>query len=337
MSVRTEAVALEQSQRLQWMDTLRGLAILLVLFWHAPAIPALFDFEIPSALRAVNEFFLPFRMPMLMFLSGLLLPRSLSKPLGSYYIGKFRLVVWPYLIWALLHMLTFEATAPLYHPRAWIATGYLWFIFFIACYYLAAPLLRRVPPYIPPIMAFALAVPAPEGLPTRMLYFAGFFFAGNLAATYSERFHDILGNRVVVFVSAAVAVGFGIFATMVDIQYNALFAPFSLAGILAAIALVRRVGSQRWATPVRYVGRNSIVYYVSHFPIMHFMLLALMAVGVTGVAVAAPLLFAAALLVGTGLAYFKDRPVISWLFSAPWPPGRSGPAASLNAPESRSA
>lgn len=336
MSVRTEALALEQSQRLHWMDTLRGLAILLVLFWHAPAIPALFDFEMPPALRAVNEFFLPYRMPMLMFLSGLLLPRSLSKPLGSYYIGKFRLVVWPYLIWALLHMLTFEATAPLYHPRAWIATGYLWFIFFIACYYLAAPLLRRVPPYLLPIIAFALAVPAPEGLATRMLYFAGFFFAGNLAAVYSERFHEILGNRVVVGVSAAVAVGFGIFATMVDIQYNALFAPLSLAGILAAIALVRRVGTQRWAAPVRYVGRNSIVYYVSHFPIMHAVLLALMAVGVTSVAVAAPLLFGAALIVGTVLARLKDRPVVSWLFSAPWPPKRSTSAASVNARESRS-
>ena len=69
-----------RKQRYEWMDTLRGSAIVLMLVWHATAIPALVGIPVPTALIAVNDALLPFRMPTLMFLSGLLLPAALRKP-----------------------------------------------------------------------------------------------------------------------------------------------------------------------------------------------------------------------------------------------------------------
>lgn len=53
--------------RYEWMDMLRGIAILLVVVWHSIAIPALFDLGMPPVIRSINDFFLPFRMPTLMF------------------------------------------------------------------------------------------------------------------------------------------------------------------------------------------------------------------------------------------------------------------------------
>ena len=76
------------TQRIEWMDSLRGIAILLLLFWHAFAIPDLLGTPMPDWLRNINNAFLPFRMPMLMFLSGMLLEKSLRKPLPTYYEGK---------------------------------------------------------------------------------------------------------------------------------------------------------------------------------------------------------------------------------------------------------
>lgn len=120
---------LRPESRLEWMDTLRGLAIILVLMWHAPAIPALFGYEMPVWLAGLNNFFLPFRMPTLMFLSGLLLSHSMSKGWRVYYTGKFRSLVWPYILWAALHMVLYGRGLELTNPRSWIATGYLWFLF----------------------------------------------------------------------------------------------------------------------------------------------------------------------------------------------------------------
>lgn len=139
---------LKPSTRLTWMDDVRGTAILLLLLWHASAVPVLFGTEMPEVVRSANAFFMPYRMPTLMLLSGMLLARSLRKPLPTYYAGKIAMVLWPYLVWVIIAKATFLDIEgmPWWHWRAWYATTYLWFLFFIGVYYAAAPLLRRLPP-----------------------------------------------------------------------------------------------------------------------------------------------------------------------------------------------
>ncbi len=110
--VRTDA---PRKARLQWMDMLRGSAIVLVMLWHSSAVPVLYGARMPEAVRAVNMFFLPFRMPTLMFLSGLLLPASLRKPLPVYYAGKFAAIGWPYLVFVLLDRLLQGNDNPWWH------------------------------------------------------------------------------------------------------------------------------------------------------------------------------------------------------------------------------
>lgn len=309
--------------RFAWMDTLRGAAIIFVLLWHAPAVPALMGIEMPGWLETVNDALIPFRMPMLMFLSGLLLLRSLDKPLGEYYIKKLQLIAWPYLLWAAVHNLTYESVAPLWHPRAWIATGYLWFLFYILCFYLVAPLVRRLPPMIVPIACFAASIIlVDDRLLHRMLYFAGFFFAGHLAARYERQFRAVVDSTWVAIVGGVVAVILAVISATGDVQYRAEFALFSLAGILALIHVARRVGDARWTRPLQFVGRDSIVYYTTHFPLMHLALVGLVAVGVSSSLVIAPVMLATALIVGTLAVLLSRRPPGRWLFVAPFP--RSG-------------
>lgn len=302
--------------RMEWMDTLRGLAILLMLLWHATAVPQIYGIEMPAALVAVNDALLPFRMPTLMFLSGLLLPRSLSKPLGTYLRGKVALIWWPYFLWVVLYLVMSGTQTPLWHPKLYIAKGYLWYLFFLGVYYAVAPLLRRVPTAVVCVALLAASFVVDDPLVHRLLYFAVFFFLG---AWVAEHGGDVVGrvgrSRVLVVALAALALALAVASALVDLRYVSLTVPGSVAGIVVAILAARRLPSARTAG-LRFVGRNSIVFYVAHFPVMQ---LAAMWLGGLGAPwwVALGVLLGAGLAVTWPLAVHRDARALRWLFEMP--------------------
>ncbi|MDO9398230.1 MAG: acyltransferase family protein [Herbiconiux sp.] len=311
----SRALALLRTDRLQWMDALRGAAILLVILWHAPSLPALLGFDVPDYMVRLNNFFLPYRMPTLMLLSGLLLPRSLAKGLGRYALGKVQFIVWPYLIWAAVHIVQFGTAFPIDDPRAWIATGYLWFIFFIALYYAVAPLLVKAPAWAPPLAFWVLAELTPAGELHNFFFYGGFFFLGNLVARFPHLLDAVTRNRWVVFGLAAVAVVFGLVSMEYDVNLQPLLVPFSLAGIVAAIYFVQKTDDSPLLRPLRFVGRSSIVFYVAHFAIMIVALQVFETI--VGPTVLAVLLLVSALAGCTALAWSRRWVPVRWLFEAP--------------------
>ncbi|WP_341940402.1 acyltransferase [Microbacterium sp. LWH10-1.2] len=307
--------------RIGWMDAVRGTAILLLLIWHASAVPVLYGQEMPELVRTVNEFFLPYRMPTLMFLSGMLLPRSISKPAGKYFAGKFAMVLWPYLVWVTIAMVTFlDEGAPWWHWRAWYATSYLWFLFFIAVYYLAAPALRRLPAWAPVAVAAVAGLLLPQGsTEQRLAYFAVFFFAGNWLAQHPDAL-KLVTHRWAALIAAVPVVLFGVASCIwpEQLQYAVWGAPASIAGtvLLAAIFSHLTRGGEG-VRLLQFLGRSSIIYYVSHFPVMAILSIWL-AGSIDGMLLALINLVAAAA-IGTVLAVFKKRVPIRWLFEDPRP------------------
>lgn len=302
--------------RMEWMDTLRGVAILLMLLWHATAVPRLHGIVVPDVLVAVNDALLPFRMPTLMFLSGLLLPRSLSKPLVTYLRGKVALVWWPYLLWVVLFLAMSGTQTPLWHPKLYLAKGYLWYLFFLGVFYLVAPLVRRVPTALVCGVLLVASFVVDSPLAHRMLYFAVFFFLGCWVA---ERGDDVVGrigrSRARVALLAAVAVALAVASAVVDLRYVSLTVPGSVAGIVVAVLAARRLPSARTAR-LRAVGRSSIVFYTAHFPVMQVVATWLGGRGAPWW-VAVPALLVAALAVTWPLARHRDAPAVRWLFEMP--------------------
>lgn len=304
--------------RLEWIDTLRGIAILLVIVWHAGAVPALFGWPMPDWLRTVNNAFLPFRMPMLMTLSGLVLPRALAKTRVDYYLGKIRTLAWPYLLWAIIYLAQYGSSPPLSSWRAWYAVGYLWFLFFIGVYYFIAPLVTRLPNWLTPWLFMLASIPLPAGTEKRLLYFGTFFFLGYWLAN-SARLRDAIRGWPVA-VSAAVGIGFGVASAIWSRQlaYRGEFALFSVAGVLATIWLAQRA-TGNWTRPLAFVGRNSIVYYVVHFPLITLVTVAVDA----GSPPPRPWLWVLTLAVGvacgTAAAHARRWPAVEWLFVMPAP------------------
>lgn len=305
-----------KSGRLEWMDSLRGLAIILVLIWHAASIPSLHGYATPPWVETANDFMLPFRMPTLMFLSGMLLHRSLQKSAGRYYLGKIQVLVWPYLIWGCIYIIQYPSEGGLLTPRAWIATGYLWFIFFITAYYFISPLLKNLPVLVFPALCFVISFALPEGVAQMFFYFAVFFFMGHAATQHADRLASMLESRWVIGMAAVVALCLGVTSATLGTEHNAWFIPANLAAILAIIAAAQQAGSKAQTT-LRYVGRHSIYFYTSHFAVMTGVILVLQSVRLTSPAVTFTCLLFAGAGVGFLFSKFHEVAPISWAFRAP--------------------
>ena len=82
------------------MDVLRGTSILLVVFNHAILFASALPTGSPEVAWALNQVFAPIRMPLMVFLSGLLVAPSLARGWRQYLRGKARRVLYPYLVWS---------------------------------------------------------------------------------------------------------------------------------------------------------------------------------------------------------------------------------------------
>ncbi|QCR18962.1 acyltransferase family protein [Agrococcus sp. SGAir0287] len=268
-----------------WMDGLRGLAIVLIVELHASAIMRMHGINPSPVLEWLDVAVYPFRIPMLMLLSGMLLHASLAKGTRRYLVGKARTILWPFAVWSVLLVLAYDFMPWSSLLDALVAPGsHLWFLHALLVAYLLALALRRVPTWISALGAFAAAgIVALVDLPTwamqlqpeRLLMMLGYFLAG---ATLRARWDVVEGwlrrtwVLVALLAAAAALVALSV-APDIRVSYTmAEYAPLVLAGVLALVAVAIRLPWTSWpARALRAIGRDSIVFYVTHW----FVLMAL--------------------------------------------------------------
>lgn len=257
--------------RLQWMDFVRGICILLVVFVHASGVVRdVAGLSFSPAFTAFNEFMDPFRIPLLMFLSGMLLHKSLSKPTAEYIWGKFHLIFWPFLIWS---MATYAAEQRLtleYILKTPIsAPSVLWYLWFLCAFYLIAlGLVRYAVPLVP---VMVLCVIGSEVLPSllRMDRFAAllaFFLLGHYVVQKSLTAR--VGMPLALAGALAAAAG-GVLSMVGDqIKYDPLFVWVPLGLIVFILWASAYFKPTALTAPIEWIGRNSIVFYAVHFPLL---------------------------------------------------------------------
>jgi fucose 4-O-acetylase-like acetyltransferase len=95
-------VVLEKS-RMPWVDYLRGIAIVLVVYRHVLIGIERTGRSIPVLLEQANMIFFSFRMPLFFILSGLFISSSIAKRAIKKLVAiKFENLLYPYLVWAFL-------------------------------------------------------------------------------------------------------------------------------------------------------------------------------------------------------------------------------------------
>ena len=195
---------------------------------------------------------------------------ALRKPPLEYTLRKVGSLLWPYMLWtgiygALVHK---EGVR---HLSLWAGSSYLWFMLFLFSFFVAAPLLRRVPLLLVVVASFAVSMAAPDGTKylERYFFLMGFFFIGALLQQ-RPAWLDTLASSKVVAPAAVLAIALSVGSTLTGgINYDARYAVPTLAGIAVLIALAKKSSAAAWSRGLRFVGRNSVVYFVVHYPVMY--------------------------------------------------------------------
>lgn len=314
--------------RMAWIDVLRGIAVVLVIYYHAVVGLSVVKAEAPGWMLYINYGLAPLRMPTLMFLSGLLLPRSLEKSPKTYVLGKVRGIAWPWLVWTLITTAFWALGSRLLGDGVYTlddalgvffgARTYTWYLAYLMMYYLIALVVpARVRPWLAVVSLLASTVISDgEGL-SRLTQLLGFFLLGELAAR-KNWIEWVRQFRWVPWVSLVVLAIMSVVSLNFPIRYTAFAAP----GVFALVLCVVFAGGAMAHTLVGRLlsgaGRDSIVYYLTHWPIIALGAHAVRRAGVTNGALAVIILVALGFAVSAVAAWLRHRSSLVALLYA-WP------------------
>ncbi|MGN6618627.1 MAG: acyltransferase family protein, partial [Ilyomonas sp.] len=118
-----------EKSRLPWVDYLRGISILLVVYRHVLLGIERSGVYVSSYLMTANMIFYSFRIPLFFILSGIFLNMSLKKrSIKQYISNKFETLLYPYFIWATLQItIQIFMSSFTNAQRTWIDYSYLFY------------------------------------------------------------------------------------------------------------------------------------------------------------------------------------------------------------------
>jgi fucose 4-O-acetylase-like acetyltransferase len=98
-------LSVTRNNRLAWVDYLKGMAIILVVYRHVMIGIERSGIPVPAYIRIANEMFYSFRMPLFFLLSGIFINSSLAKrSIRQVLLIKVDNLLYPYLIWVTLQI-----------------------------------------------------------------------------------------------------------------------------------------------------------------------------------------------------------------------------------------
>ena len=304
---------LPATERVLWVDALRGVVIIVIIVMHGTII----GFTHVSDRWWIDFFdrvLIPVRMPLMMFLAGLLIPHSLARGTGRFLFNKTRYLLYPYLIWSVISLVVVATgkllgglDAPINPLDILVSPRFhLWFVSYLFVFCVAAAILRRIHPLASALGALAIACVWPEQDWHRLWISFCFFLLGISATRLSVLWPRIVGSRASLWLVPFVGLSLVASALVSDTSsLTPLTVPLGVGGIIAACALAARFTHRKIFAPFASVGRDSIVYYLAHYVVIRMLCIVLIdrlgwppAMGVT-LSVALTLLICRALVIAS--------------------------------------
>lgn len=329
----TESGSATTGDRLRWVDVTRGLAVLLVVFYHVVIALKVADVDAPTWAVVLNDALAPFRIPTLMFCSGLLLARSLTKPPRQYLVGKLRHIGWPWLVWTavIVGFLWFGSSVAgdgNYGPERLVElvlspTTYTWYLAYLLAFYVVALVVPAVvrTAAIPLLLIASMLLNDGDGW-TRVTFLLAFFFLGDVAARYRVRFEGLARRPVVFVIASLAAVGTAVASTQLPgLRYDLVAAVGVVGLVLVAVPLGGWVATTVVGRGLAAMGRDSIVYYTTHWIVVTLSVHILGRVGLDQGTLMVIVLLVLGLAVPWAMAWLSHRSrIVSALYS--WPARR---------------
>lgn len=265
-------------ERHRWMDALRGIAILLVTHVHVvDSIFAKFP-NAPEILKDITEPMAPLRMPILVFLSGLLVSGSIAKGSVKYFSGKLENIAYPFFVWTIIMYAIYMARESYLGEPSPIILGeamtvspfhHLWFLYYIFIFYIIAYPLNKTAVLITASLCIAGNVAFGEHEYVRFTTLYLFFLLGTAIGGSLNGFSEKIRKTkpLLLMLSLFLALAFfAIHRASSGGQYNAFY---SLSALFIAPVLIRLAMSLEDTTFSRlfeFLGKGSLVIYLTHVP-----------------------------------------------------------------------
>lgn len=263
-----------EPSRILWVDYARGIGIVLVVYGHvlgglAPRVPI--D---PTFSFMTGDLVYSFHMPLFFVLSGLFVPRWLTRGLPQALAEKLRSLAYPYFVWSVLQgslnvILANDTNVPLkWADVAAIPiypTRQFWFFYVLfLCFLIYRVLHQYVPESGILLLAFGAHLARPliawwliGPVATYFVFFAlGVFLSGR--SLHPSKLSRYRITTVALFVLInAFALAMGLHATLFDLVR-------ALSGIAVTIIAADRLAASGTLPMLALLGTLSMSIYVAH-------------------------------------------------------------------------
>lgn len=264
------------SGRVDWVDSAKGLAILLVVFFHVGRI--LFQADvIGGTWLEVNRYVALLRMPLFFALSGLFLGSVLTRSWASLWRSRLSILIWAFGVWVLLRFGFFTLFPLDSRPSEndlsrlleapWQPLNGLWFLHALALYTVAARATRAVPAGVQLAVAAALSwatlwqYATPETYPQRLGAYYFFFIAACHLSRPLRSFVERCRPTTTLGLVACFLVGAW---AVVALDVEQLLFPLGVVAVVAGATVAARLPS-RLASSLAWLGERTLPVYVGHF------------------------------------------------------------------------
>ncbi|MBY5930791.1 acyltransferase family protein [Halomonas sp. DP8Y7-3] len=264
------------------MDLLRGTAILLVVYLHGAASLSAKYPNTWSGFGNLAEILTPFRMPVLMFLSGLLVIHSINKGARHYFKGKAQHILYPYVVWTLVMFGLYELREAmlgkegreLFASLFYQPIDYLWFLYYLMVYYVLAfvALSRGATLGLVATLAIYAAGYLSDFSNMKLAFYLVIFMVGGWWGVHLPRLVDVIQRMPWILAVVLLAFGAVVFGYYIDpFNPQVSHAPLSLAASLAVIPSLLKI-AMWWpwrsiAAPLEWIGRHSLPIFLVHVPV----------------------------------------------------------------------
>ncbi len=265
--------------RVDWVDAVKGLTIILVVMKHTTFGTAAAIGETPYWFNLLCEWTIPFRMPLFFLVAGLFAQKALRAPLRPFIDSKILHFLYFYLLWSVIQI---GIKIALPHEGAWEVTykdllliplepfGLLWFIYALAVFFAFMRFARDVRPAI--VIFFATALyftrlhtgwTIPDETAQRFIYF--------VLGVYGAPYVFAMADWAIAHARPAIASGVGLLALVALIAFTpaldwrVLEFAAAIFGAAGAIMLVALAAARGFAKPLAFVGSRSLYVFLAFF------------------------------------------------------------------------
>lgn len=317
------------AERVRWVDTAKGAAILLVVVWHAYMTVKMVG-DLPSWLDTLNLVLASVRMPLFFLASGLLMERLVERPWKQLVHKRVVPLAWVLVLWTLIGSAV-DSVVQLYPWKdeplqgiaqvLWLPQGVLWFVYALLVFAVLARVVAVASGWRRVVVAASLWVALiaydvwrAEFHTRNLVQYFPFFIAGVVGA---GAIRSATASRRSLTVIAVASLAGLVALSLAGVDGLAGTAGRNLLG--TGLFVVAAAAVQRWpglTHGLDAAGRNSQALFLGHMPVLGIAFAVLPIQGVSPVVVwlaLSVLAVAGALLLERG----ARRLGFGWLYRVP--------------------